>query len=80
MRIGLVDVDNTSFPNLALGKIARHHKAIGDSVEWVDPLFGGGFDKVYMSKVFTFTPDYARNFICDFILGKEQIGTQLNLF
>ena len=42
-RIGLVDVDNTSFPNLALGKIARHHKAMGDSVEWVDPLFGGGF-------------------------------------
>lgn len=25
-------------------------------------------------------PDYARNFICDFILGKEQIGTQLSLF
>lgn len=42
MRIGLVDVDNTSFPNLALGKIARYHKDIGDFVEWVDPLFGGG--------------------------------------
>lgn len=42
MRIGLVDVDSTSFPNLALGKIARHYKAMGDSVEWVDPLFGGG--------------------------------------
>ena len=26
------------------------------------------------------SPDYARNFICDFILGKEQNGTQLNLF
>lgn len=26
------------------------------------------------------SPDYARNFICDFILGKEQIGTQLNIF
>lgn len=26
------------------------------------------------------SPDYARNFICDFILGKEQIGSQLNLF
>ena len=26
------------------------------------------------------SPDYARNFICDFILGKEQMGTQLNLF
>ena len=25
-------------------------------------------------------PDYARNFICDFIIGKEQIGSQLNLF
>lgn len=25
-------------------------------------------------------PDYARNFICDFILGKEQIRTQLELF
>lgn len=26
------------------------------------------------------SPDYARNFICDFILGKEQKGTQLSLF
>lgn len=26
------------------------------------------------------SPDYARNFICDFILGKEQINTQLTLF
>lgn len=26
------------------------------------------------------SPDYARNFICDFIIGKEQVGSQLNLF
>ena len=26
------------------------------------------------------TKDYARNFICDFILGKVQIGTQLKMF
>ena len=26
------------------------------------------------------SPDYARNFICDFILGKEQLGSELNLF
>ena len=26
------------------------------------------------------SPDYARNFICDFILGKEQPNTQLTLF
>lgn len=26
------------------------------------------------------SPDYARNFICDFIIGKEQLGTQKCLF
>lgn len=26
------------------------------------------------------SPDYARNFICDFILGKVQVGTQLQIF
>jgi hypothetical protein len=26
------------------------------------------------------SPDYARNFICDFILGKERVGTQLSMF
>ena len=26
------------------------------------------------------SPDYARNFICDFILGKEQLGSQMSLF
>jgi hypothetical protein len=25
------------------------------------------------------SPVYARNFICDFILGKEQVGSQLQL-
>ena len=26
------------------------------------------------------SPDYARNFICDFIIGKDQVGTQLSMF
>ena len=26
------------------------------------------------------SPDYARNFICDFIIGKDQINSQLSLF
>lgn len=26
------------------------------------------------------SPDYARNFICDFILGKEQVISQKSLF
>lgn len=59
-RIGLIDVDGgKTFPNLALMKISAWHKGMGDSVEWYDPLFGGHFDKVYMSKVFSFSPDFA---------------------
>ena len=59
MRIGIVDVDGTgNFPNLALMKISAWHKSIGDTVEWYDPMFSGHFDKVYLSKVFSFTPDF----------------------
>ena len=61
MRIGLIDVDGHNFPNLPLMKISAYHKNKGDSVEWYDPLFhsiGEPFNKVYMSKVFPFTPDY----------------------
>lgn len=58
MRIGLIDVDGHNFPNLPLMKISAWHKRQGDFVEWYDPLFSGHMDKVYMSKVFSFTPDY----------------------
>ena len=58
MRIGLIDVDGHNFPNLPLMKLSAWHKARGDTVEWYEPLFSGHMDKVYMSKVFTFTPDY----------------------
>lgn len=62
-RIGLIDVDNyeklnNCYPNLPLMKISAWHKAQGDSVEWYEPMFSGHMDKVYMSKVFSFTPDY----------------------
>ena len=58
MRIGLIDVDGHKYPNLPLMKISAWHKQQGDSVEWYQPLFSGHMDKVYMSKVFSFTPDY----------------------
>ena len=58
MRIGLIDVDGKNFPNLALMKISAWHKAQGDTVEWYEPMFSGHFDKVYLSKVFSFTPDF----------------------
>ena len=58
MKIGLIDVDGHNFPNLPLMKISAWHKSQGDSVEWYQPMFSGHMDKVYMSKVFSFTPDY----------------------
>ena len=58
MKIGLIDVDGHNFPNLPLMKLSVWHKKRGDTVEWYDPLFSGHMDKVYMSKVFSFTPDY----------------------
>lgn len=61
MRIGLIDVDGHNFPNLPLMKLSAWHKQQGDSVEWYEPLFhsmGEPLNKVYMSKVFSFSPDY----------------------
>lgn len=58
MRIGLIDVDGTGkYPNIALMKLSAYHKAQGDSVEWYTP-WGEEYDRVYMSKVFSFTPDW----------------------
>lgn len=55
MKIGLIDVDGHNFPNLALMKISAYHKSSGDQVEFWNGL--EHYDKVYMSKVFTFTKD-----------------------
>jgi len=55
MNIGILAVDST-YPNLALMKISSYHKSQGDLVEWYNPL--NHYDKVYMAKVFSFTPDY----------------------
>lgn len=56
MKIGLIDVDGHSgFPNLALMRLSAWHKKRGDSVAWWNGFCH--YDRVYMSKVFTFTPD-----------------------
>lgn len=55
MRIGLHDADKTGFPNLALMKISAWHKAHGDEVEWWLPVFQ--YDRVYSSKIFTFSEE-----------------------
>lgn len=58
MKVGLIDVDGHNFPNLPIMKISAWHKQCGDSIEWYQPLFSGHMDRVYMSKVFGFTPNY----------------------
>ena len=64
MKIGLLDIDGhakkkkwgaTIYPNIALCKIARFHKQHGDDVSWVLPL--EHYDRIYISKVFNFSPD-----------------------
>ncbi len=72
MRIGLIDVDGHNYPNLPLMKLSAWHKDHGDSVEWYIPVMycfpNPPMDKVYMSKVFSFTPEYS-----DFVNAKEVI-------
>lgn len=58
MKVGLIDVDGHNFPNIPLMKLSAWHKAQGDAVEWYEPLFSGHMNRVYMSKVFSFTKDY----------------------
>ena len=55
MNIGLIAVDS-KYPNLALMKISAFHRKQGDLVEWYTPF--QHYDIVYISKVFTFTPDF----------------------
>ena len=70
MRVALIDVDGHNFPSLPLMKLSAHHKQLGDTVERYDPLTAWMKppDRVYMSKVFTFTEDYSHP-----VCGKEII-------
>ena len=60
MKIGLIDVDGHNYPNLPLMKLSAWHKQQGDTVEWYDTWSGlfAPYDVVYLSKVFSFSPDY----------------------
>ena len=66
MRIGLVDVDGHNFPNLALMKLSAWHKCRGDTVEFADPA-ARRYDKVDMSKVFTFSRDCTDRYDCEVV-------------
>lgn len=75
MKVGLVDVDGHNFPNLALMKLSAWHKARGDEVEFAVPLLP--YDRIYKSKVFTFTPDDYTSWQCYDI---RKGGTGYSLF
>jgi len=51
MRIGLIDIDRTGFPNLALMKLAAWHKAKGDEVTLM--RHAGSADRLYAATVFS---------------------------
>ena len=60
MRVGIIDADLIArkkhrFPNLACMKISGFHKAQGDKVELLTSFQVLGWDKIYLSKVFTDT-------------------------
>ena len=69
MKIGLIDVDGHNFPNFALMRISGYMKAQGHDVEWArkrDLFEQVHYDRIYASKVFTFSPDIDRKeYICD---------------
>lgn len=77
MNIGLVDVDGHNFPNFALMKLSAWHKAHGDNVEWASPLFGN-YDRVYQSKIFTFSPDTCVPWNCE--IAATNLFTSVRLF
>lgn len=74
MNIGLIDVDGHHFPNLALMKLSAWHKLQGDTVDWYSGI--EHYDRVYMSKVFTFTPDDGRVIQADEVV-KDGTGYKL---
>jgi len=65
--IGLIDVDGHRFPNLALMRISAYHKMQGDLVEWwIGDIIH--YDRVYISKVFSFTHDVPDPVNCDEVI------------
>lgn len=68
MVIGLVDSEDTGFPNLALMKISQHHKDRGHLIEFVDST--KLYDIIYISKVFTHTEDISKQYDskCDLLI------------
>ncbi len=56
LKVALFDADGHNFPNQAPMKPSTYHTKRGDTVEWGNTL--EEYDIAYISKVFTFSPDF----------------------
>lgn len=70
MAIGLIDIDS-KIPNLALMKISRHYKELGEEVEFVQ--MGKEYEKIYASSIFTRSKKQCEKLI-EFYGDKIEIG------
>jgi len=64
-----VSAPDSKIANLAILKIAAYHIAKGDHVDWYAPLFDTHIDRLYISKVFTFTDDMVYLPNCEVVKG-----------
>jgi hypothetical protein len=74
MNVGLIDVDRTGFPNVALMKLSAWHKAQGDDVELLSHLKRK--DRLYGSVVFSWNRGKAEDLAR---FGVEMGGTGISL-
>lgn len=68
MKIALLAPDS-KIPNLALMKLSAWLKAQGDEVEVYMPIFKSEYDRLYISKVFNFSPEPEYLPECEIIRG-----------
>ncbi|MDD3479971.1 MAG: hypothetical protein PHI42_06265 [Paludibacteraceae bacterium] len=78
MKIGLIDVDGHRnkktgmvFPNIALMKVSNYYKQLGHEVEHAE---FGYYDKLYISKLFNFTPEIDKPLITSNEIHKGGTG------
>lgn len=55
-HIGILS-DSYKFPNLALMKISAYYKQAGHNVDWFMPVYNTMYDKVFYSKIFSFSKE-----------------------
>jgi len=74
-----VSAPDSKLANIAILRIAQYHINKGDIVKWYEPLFDTDAGKLYISKIFTFTPkiDYTPN--CEVIKGGTGYDVQSKL-